>query len=82
MTVTRIDEWQGRETGEVLHELLALHKQGKLTGFAFACKIGPRHHGIGLTDDYRRDPAAVLAVSARITHVLNTLIDHREGRNK
>jgi hypothetical protein len=77
--VTSIREFSARETGEVLRELLDLHAAGRLTGFAFACKLGPKTHGIGITDDYRRDPAQVLAVTARIDYRVNQIIDHRES---
>lgn len=78
-TVTSIREFKAKDTGEVLKELTELHRSGRLTGFAFACKLGHKAHGIGITDDYRRDPAQVLAVTGRINYRVNQLIDVTNG---
>lgn len=80
MSVTKIKEYASKETVTVLRELLRQAEAGEITGFAFACKLGPKHHGIGITDDYRRDPVQVLAVTSRIDHRLNEIIDGREGK--
>ncbi len=77
MAVTSIVEYRNKETVAVLEELLDQARRGEITGFAFACKIGAQNHGIGLTGDYREDPIAALAVTARIAHVLNGLYDNR-----
>jgi hypothetical protein len=50
-------------------------ESGEMTGLAFACKLGERHHGMGLAGDYRDDPVQVLAVTARIIHRVNQILD-------
>jgi hypothetical protein len=66
---------------EVLEDLLAQARTGRITGFAFACRLGPRDHGIGITGEYRQDSVQALAVNARINHVINHLIDARSARD-
>lgn len=73
--VTEIREYQARSIRASLEQLLELVDSGKITGFAFACKFSDRHHGIGLAGDYREDPAQVLAVTARINHRINQIMD-------
>ena len=81
-TLLKISEYKTKDTGAVLRELTAQWEAGELTALAFACKIGDRHHGIGITDDYRRDPLSALGVSVRIQHVINQLIDGRNSGKK
>jgi hypothetical protein len=77
MAVTSIVEYRNKETVAVLEELLDQARRGEITGLAFACKVGDKNHGIGLTGDYRDDPISTLAVVSRIAHVLNGLYDNR-----
>lgn len=76
-TVTTIFEYRARETIACLEQLLQEARRGEISGFAFACKRGDHDHGIGLTGNYRDDPLPVLAVTSRIDHVVNDLIDAR-----
>lgn len=73
--MTKISEYQARDTVAALEQLLEEARAGKITGFAWACKLGPKNHGIGLTGDYRKDPLQVLAISARIEYRLHQIID-------
>lgn len=77
MAVTSIIEYRNKETVAVLEQLLEQARKGEISGFAFACKLGGKDHGIGITGDYRADPIATLAIAGRISHVLNELYDHR-----
>lgn len=74
-TVTSISEYRARTIRATLEDLIRLNDSGEMTGLAFACKIGDDHHGIGLAGDYLTDPVQVLAVTARITHRVNLLLD-------
>lgn len=76
--VTKITEYKTREVVAALEELLEQARRGEISGFAFACKFGDRHHGIGLTGDYRKDPLPVLAVTARISARINQILDGRQ----
>jgi hypothetical protein len=79
-TVTNITEYKHKDIGEALDELNEQWRRGELTGFVFACKFkGDKHHGVGLTGDYRRDPFEVLGVMARVKFIINRII---EGRQK
>lgn len=78
--VTTIAEWRNRETVAVIRELLAKAEAGEVLGLAFAVNNGEMSHGIGLTGVYREDPIQTLAIAARITHVVNCLIDERRER--
>ncbi len=45
MSVTKITEYLAREPVAALEELLEQARRGEITGFAFACKLGDKHHG-------------------------------------
>ncbi len=64
----------------MLKELLAQAEAGEITGFAFACKLGLQHHGIGITDDYRRELDQVIDVTERINRRVRKLKADRERR--
>lgn len=80
MAVTQIREYASKETVATLRELLSQAERGEISGFAFACKLGAKNHGIGICDDYRRDPAQVLAITARIEYRLNQIIEVERNR--
>lgn len=79
-TVTNITEYKHKDIGDALADLTEQWRAGELKGFLFACKFkDDKHHGIGLTGDYRRDPFEVLGVMSRIEFIINRII---EGRQK
>lgn len=76
--VTDISEYEGREIVAALLELLERAQQGRLRGFAFAVKTGPRKHRLGITGDYWRDPYDALGCVTRMEYKLNQLISQRD----
>lgn len=78
MTVTRIDEYQSRDIISALQDLLARAENGRLRGFAFAIKLGPRHHRIGFTGDYWNDPYDLLGCVTRMEYKVNQVISSRD----
>ncbi len=78
MQVIRIRDYQGRDIVEALIDLLERAQDGKLRGFAFAIKIGPHNHRIGITGDYWGDPGELLACATRLEYKLNVMMDGGE----
>ena len=62
-------------TIEVLEDLLAAARRGKISGLAWACRFGPNNHAIGVTGHYKRNPLETMAVLARAKHRLHQRID-------
>lgn len=79
MTITRIAEYRGHDIIPALLDLLDRANEGKLRGLAFAIKVGPHSHRLGLTGEYLRDPHGALICATRLTHRLNQMIDDDDG---
>lgn len=78
MNVTKITDYQNRETIEALRELLSRAEQGRIRAFAFSVKTGTKRHLIGFTGDYWTDPADALGSITRMEYKANQLISARD----
>lgn len=78
MTVARIDDYQHREIVIALRDLLERAEKGRIKGFAFSIKTGPKRHRIGFTGDYWTDPYEVLGCVTRMEYKVNQLISARD----
>jgi len=74
--VTTLAEWKAKPTVDVLRALLEKAERGEISGLLYVTKEGRRRpQRIGLTGDYRDDPIQALAVTERVRHVVNGMID-------
>lgn len=78
MSVTKISDYRGKKTVEVLRQLLREAEKGQIQGIAFAVRLGPKHHGMGLTGEYHSDPLLALAAVGRITYRLHRMAEIQE----
>lgn len=81
MSITKISEHQTKNTVEALEHLLFLAKSGELTGALFVCKYSHWHHAVWATGDYLKDPMPAVGASARMTRMLNRLVDSTAVEN-
>lgn len=79
--IVKITDYKSRETMDVLKLLMEQVCVGDLRGIVFVARLGPKHHGMGMTGEYHRDPLLGLAAVARVTYRLNRLAEHREADN-
>lgn len=64
----------------MLRALLVKAERGEISGLLYVAKEGRAgSQRIGLTGDYRDDPIQALAVTERVRHVVNSLIDGSTG---
>lgn len=78
MNITKIEDHLSVEIVAALQDLLARAEAGRLRGFAFMVKTGPKRHRIGFSGDYWHDPLEALGVITRMEYKANQLISTRE----
>jgi hypothetical protein len=78
MSVTRIDEYRGRDILEALRDLTQRAERNQLRALVFAFKTGTRRHRYGLAGEYRDDPVQALSVVTRMEYKVNQLISEQD----
>lgn len=82
MNVTRISDYQNRDTVSALKDMLARAQAGKLRGVAFAVKTGAKRHLMGMTGEYWDDPHEALSVATRMEYKINQVISGRDDEQR
>jgi len=74
MNVTKIENYQNRETIAALRDLLERAERGAVRGMAFTIKVRGNRHMVGFTGDYHANPHEMLGVITRMEYKVNQLI--------
>jgi len=77
--IVKISDYKSRDTMDVLKLLMDQVDRGEIRGLVFVARLGPKHHGMGMTGEYHSDPLLALAAVSRVTYRLNRLAEAREA---
>ena len=80
-SVVKLAEWRARPTVDALRALLAKAERGEISGLLYVAKEGRRPQRVGLTGEFRDDPIQALAITERVRHMINGLVDDHHAKS-
>lgn len=79
MQVVRMDEYKNREILSVLDHLASQARKGEIRGLAFCARNRNGGEEIGVSGDYRTDPAQAVNVACKMSWRLTKMQDEQEA---